>query len=62
MTQTIDRAFQVVLVVKNPPANAGDEREVGSTPRSGRFPEIENGNPFQYLAQKIPSADEPGGL
>ena len=62
MTQTIDGAFQVVLVVKNPPANVGDERDVGSTPGSGRFPEIENGNPFQYLARKIPSTDEPGGL
>ena len=45
-----------------PPANAGDERDVGLTPGSGRFPEIENGNPFQYLARKIPSTDEPGGL
>ena len=49
-------------MVKNPPANAGDERDVGLTPGSGRFPEIENGNPFQYLARKIPSTDEPGGL
>ena len=24
-------------VVKNPPANAGDTRDVGSIPRSGRF-------------------------
>ena len=29
-------ASQVVLVVKNPPANAGDARHVGLTPRSGR--------------------------
>ena len=27
---------QVVLVVKNPPANAGDARDVGSIPGSGR--------------------------
>ena len=32
------RASQVVLVVKNPPANAGDVREVGSVLRLGRSP------------------------
>ena len=31
-------ASQVALVVKNPPANAGDIRDRGSIPRSGRFP------------------------
>ena len=31
-------ASQVVLVVKNLPASAGDIRDVGSTPGSGRFP------------------------
>ena len=35
-------------VVKNLPANAGDARDVGSTPRSGRFPGEENDNPLQY--------------
>ena len=30
--------FPVVLVVKNLPANAGDIREVGSIPGSGRSP------------------------
>ena len=34
----IQRASQVVLVVKNPPANAGDIREVGLTPGSERSP------------------------
>ena len=29
-------ASQVVLVIKNPPANAGDIRNTGSTPGSGR--------------------------
>ena len=28
----------MLLVVKNPPANAGDIRDVGSTPGSGRSP------------------------
>ena len=36
------------LVVKNPPANAGDIRDVGSVPGLGRCPEEGNGNPFQY--------------
>ena len=35
-------------MVKNPPANAGDTREVGSIPGSGRSPGIGNGNPLQY--------------
>ena len=39
---------QVAQVVKNPPANAGDTREVGSTPGLGRSPGVGTGNPFQY--------------
>ena len=35
-------------MVKNPPANAGDTRDVGSIPGSGRFPGEGNGNPLQY--------------
>ena len=31
-------ASQVALVVKNPPANAGDKREVGSIPAGGKMP------------------------
>ena len=44
------RAYQVVLVVKNPPVNAGDVRDEGSIPsgRSGRFPGVEHENRFQY--------------
>ena len=40
--------FQVALVVKNPPANAGDVRDVGSTPGSGRSPGEGYDNPLQY--------------
>ena len=36
------------LVVKNSPANAGDARDVGSIPGSGRYPGEGNGNPLQY--------------
>ena len=35
--------------VKNPPANAGDARQVGSIPGSGRSPGEGNGNPLQYF-------------
>ena len=34
----------MVLVVKNPPASAGDARDMGSIPGSGRSFGIENGN------------------
>ena len=35
-------------MVKNPPANAGDTRDMGSIPGWGRSPEGGNGNPLQY--------------
>ena len=44
----IQWASQVVLVVKKPPANAGDIRGAGSIPELGRSPAGENDNPFQY--------------
>ena len=34
-------------MVKNPPANAGDERDVGLIPRLERCPGEVNGYPFQ---------------
>ena len=36
------------LVVKNPSANAGDIRDLGSIPRSGRSAGEEYGNALQY--------------
>ena len=42
------RASQVVLVVKNPAANAGDVRDADWIPRSGRSPEGGHGTPLQY--------------
>jgi len=42
------RAPQVPLVVKNPPVNAGDVRDVGSIPGWGISPGGGNSNPFQY--------------
>ena len=38
----------MALVVKNPPANAGDIRDSGSVPGSGRSPGEGNGCPLQY--------------
>ena len=40
-------ASQVAFVVKNRPANAGDIRDEGSSPRLGRSPGGGNGNPLQ---------------
>ena len=41
-------ASQVVLVVKNLPASAGDVRDESSFPGLGRSPGGGHGNPFQY--------------
>ena len=41
-------ASQVALVVKNPPANAGDRRDMGLVPGSGKSPGGGHGNPLQY--------------
>ena len=38
----------MALAVNNPPANAGDIKDVGSIPGSGRFPGGGHGNPLQY--------------
>jgi len=37
-----------VALPKNLPANAGDSRDVGLIPGSGRAPGEGNGNPLQY--------------
>ena len=47
-------ASQVALVVKNPPANAGDIRDVGSVPGLGRSPGGGHGNPLQYSCLENP--------
>ena len=45
---------QVALVVKNPPANAGDVRDAGSIHQSGRSPGGVHGNPIQYSCLENP--------
>jgi len=48
------RVSQVVLGVKNPPANAGDVREVGSIPGLGRSLGGGHGNPLLYSCLENP--------
>ena len=48
------RASQVVLVVKNPPANAGDVRDTSSIPGLGRSPRGGQGHPLQYPCLEDP--------
>ena len=49
-------------VVRSLPANGGEARDTGLIPGSGRSRGEGNGNPFQYLAWKIPWIKETGGL
>ena len=48
------KSSQVALVVKNPPANAGDLKDVGSIPGLGRSSGGGHGNPFQYSCLENP--------
>ena len=41
-------------VLKNLPANAGDVRNAGLIPGSGRSPRRGHGNPFQYSCLEKP--------
>ena len=53
----------MMLVVKNPPTNAGDVRDVGSVPGLGRFPWTEGMATHSSIpAWRIPRTEEPGGL
>ena len=44
----------VLVVVRNPPANAGDVRDEGLIPASGRSPGGGYGSPFQYSCLENP--------
>ena len=48
-------ASQVALVVKNLPVNAGNIRDMGSIPDSGRSPGEGHGNPLQYSCLENPT-------
>ena len=45
---------QLVLVVKNPPANTENIRDAGLTHGSGRSPGGGHGNPLQYSCLENP--------
>ena len=51
-----------MLVVKDPPVNVGDIKDVNSIPGLGRSPGRGNGNPLRILAWRIPWTKKPGGL
>ena len=59
---TSGEASQVALVVKKPPANAGDVRDAGLIPGMERSPGGGYDNPLHILAWRIPWTEEPGRL
>ena len=52
----------MTLVVKNPPANAGDIRDLGLIPQSGRSPGGGHGNSLQSSCLENPMDRKPGGI
>ena len=52
-TYELNRASKMALVVKNPPANAGDVRDMGSVPGLGRSPRRRNGNSLQCSCLEV---------
>ena len=50
----LEEASQVLLVEKNLPANAGDIRDVGLVPESGRCPAGRHDNTLQYPCLENP--------
>ena len=56
------KGFPGGVVVKNSRANAGDTRDKGSIPGSGRSPGVGNGDLSSTLAWKIPWTEENGQL
>ena len=49
-------------MVENPPAGAGDSRDLGSIPESGRSPEESMAICSSIIAWKIPWTEEHGRL
>ena len=60
--EIVDRASQVVPVVKNLPASAGDLRDGVRSPGQEDPLKEEMATHFSILAWKIPWTEEPGGL
>ena len=61
-TEFVDILDITSIVVKNPPANAGDARDSSSIPGPGRSPGIGNGNPLRYSYLGNLWTEETGGL
>ena len=55
-------ASQVTIVVKNPPAEAGDVRDAGSILGLGRSPGGGHATHSSILAWRIPGREEPGRM
>ena len=55
LLQIIWGVLQVVLVVKNPPVNTSDIRDMRSIPGSGRSPGEGHGYPLQYACLENPT-------
>ena len=53
---------QQVVLVKNPPASAGDIRNVGLIPESRRSPGGGHGSLLQHSCWENPTNEKPGGL
>ena len=53
-SSNLNLGFPGGSVVKNPPDSAGDIRDLGSIPGSGRSPGGEHGNPLQYSCLENP--------
>ena len=56
------KGFHMAVVVKNPPANAGDARDACLSPLFGRSPGIGNSNPLQYSCLGNPRTEKSGRL
>ena len=54
MSTKFEGASQVSLGIKNPPANVGDIRDLGSIPELGRSPGGGHGNPLQCSCLENP--------
>ena len=59
---TQQRGFPGDSVIKNPPANAGDTRDMGLNSGPGRSPGAGMAIHSSILAWRIPCTEEPEGL
>ena len=62
LPESLEGAWLVVLVVKNPSASAGNVRDASSILGSRRFHGGGHGNPLQYYCLWILWTEDPGGL